>query len=152
MKAISFFILFSLLSISVASYSSALLTASPPTVTISQIEFVRWLEKDLFLNITFAIDNPNNEAVNIKAVRYKMLIMNRQVAKDYREQEIRLNAKASTQVTIPLKLDMLTLFAAMPEALLTNQLEYLLQGAVVVEGLVLHLPFEKRGVLPLYSQ
>jgi hypothetical protein len=38
------------------------------------------------------------------------------------------------------------------EALLLNQLDYLLTDVVVVKDLIIHISFEKKGVLPLFSQ
>jgi len=129
-----------------------LFTMTPPEVEVSEVEFLRWLEKDLFLNVSFSVKNKNNSDVNIKAIRYDMLIMGRSVAKDYHEQKIFLGANTVSTVVLPVKLDMMRLVSAMPEALLANKVEYLLTGAVVIEGLVLHLPFEQKGILPLYNQ
>ena len=88
-----------------------------PEVEVSQIEFVRWVEKDLFLNVSFTVKNTNDSDVNIKAIRYEMSVMGRSVAKDYHEQKIFLKANAVSTVTLPLKVDTVRLFSAMPDLL-----------------------------------
>ena len=143
----AFFIFFSGI-----SQANSLFTMVAPEVEVSQIEFIRWAEKDLFLNVTFKVKNANASDVNIKAIRYEMSILGRSVSKDYRDQKIFLKANTISTVALPVTVDMVRLFAAMPEALLLNQLDYLLTGAVVVDGLILHLPFEKKGALPLFTQ
>lgn len=150
----TFSVLFLLLLTVFSSFTQAnnLFTMTPPEVEVSEVEFLRWVEKDLFLNVSFSVENKNNSDVNIKAIRYDMLIMGRSVAKDYHEQKIFLGANTLSTVVLPVKLDMMRLVSAMPEALLANKVEYLLTGAVVIEGLVLHLPFEQKGTLPLYDQ
>ncbi|MFT6388940.1 MAG: LEA14-like dessication related protein [Cellvibrionaceae bacterium] len=134
------------------SYANSFLTMTEPEVEVTQLEFVGWVEKNLFLNVTFKVKNTNDNDVSINAIRYEMLILGRSVAKDYRDQKIFLKANTHSTVVLPVTLDMVRLFAVIPEALLVNQLDYLFTGAVVVEGLLLHLPFEKKGVLPLFTQ
>lgn len=132
--------------------ANSLLTMKVPDVKVTQIEFVRLVEKDLFLNVTFKVNNTNDSHINIKAIRYEMFILGRLVAEDYRDQNITLNANAISTVVLPVTLDILRLFEVMPEALILNQLDYLLTGAVVVEDLIIHIPFETKGVLPLFPQ
>ena len=148
------FFIFSLLVSYFTAHAQAnsLLTMKVPDVKVAQIEFVRLVEKDLFLNVTFKVNNTNDSQINIKAIRYEMLILGRLVAEDYRDQNITLNANTISTVVLPVTLDVVRLFAVMPEALLLNQLDYLLTGAVVVEDLILHIPFETKGLLPLFSQ
>jgi LEA14-like dessication related protein len=146
------FFIFSLLVFYFTAQANSLLTMKVPDVKVGQIEFVRLVEKDLFLNVTFKVNNTNDSQINIKAIRYEMLILGRLIAEDYRDQNIILNANTISTVVLPVTLDVVRLFAVMPEALVLNQLDYLLTGAVVVEDLVIHVPFEAKGVMPLFSQ
>ena len=148
------FFIFSLLVFYFTAHAQAnsLLTMKVPDVKVGQIEFVRLVEKDLFLNVTFKVNNTNDSQINIKAIRYEMLILGRLIAEDYRDQNIILNANTISTVVLPVTLDVVRLFAVMPEALVLNQLDYLLTGAVVVEDLIIHVPFEAKGVTPLFSQ
>ncbi len=152
MKKISQWLCLGLLAFIDLTHANALLTAQAPEVNVTQIEFLRWVEKDLFLNMTFSVKNDNDSDFRIKAVRYDMSIMGRTVAEDYRDQKIELKAHTVTSVTMPIKVDMIRFFSAVPDALLMNQLDYLLTGAVVVEDLILHIPFERKGTIPLFSQ
>jgi LEA14-like dessication related protein len=146
------FFIFSLLVFYFTAQANSLLTMKVPDVKVGQIEFVRLVEKDLFLNVTFKVNNTNDSQINIKAIRYEMLILGRLIAEYYRDQNIILNANTISTVVLPVTLDVVRLFAVMPEALVLNQLDYLLAGAVVVEDLVIHVPFEAKGVMPLFSQ
>ncbi|MGH1440737.1 MAG: LEA type 2 family protein [Cellvibrionaceae bacterium] len=148
----SFLLLLLLSLISNISQANNLFTMTAPEVEVSQVEFLRWVEKDLFLNVSFSVTNQNDSDVNIKAIRYEMLVMGRSITKDYHEQKIFLGANTISEIVLPITIDMMRLFSVMPEALLANKVEYVLTGAVVVEGLVLHLPFEQKGSLPLYNQ
>jgi LEA14-like dessication related protein len=123
-----------------------------PDVNVSQIEIIRLVEKNLFLNVTFKVKNTNNSQINIKAIRYEMFILGQVVAEDYRDQNIILNANTITSVVLPVTLDVVRLFSVMPEALILNKVDYLLTGAVVVKDLKIHIPFERKGVLPLFTQ
>jgi LEA14-like dessication related protein len=146
------FFIFSLLVFYFTAHAHSLLTMKVPNVKVGQIEFVRLVEKDFFLNVTFKVNNTNDSQINIKAIRYEMLILGRLIAEDYRDQNIILNANTISTVVLPVTLDVVRLFAVMPEALVLNQLDYLLTGAVVVEDLIIHVPFEAKGVMPLFSQ
>jgi LEA14-like dessication related protein len=132
--------------------ANSLLTMKAPDVNVTQIELIRLVEKDLFLNVTFRVKNTNNSKINIKAIRYEMFILGRVVAEDYRDQNIILNANSISTVVLPVTVDIVRLLSAMPEALILNQLDYLLTGAVVVENLIIHIPFERKGVLPIFPQ
>lgn len=134
------------------SQANSLLTMKAPEVNVTQIELIRLVEKNLFLNVTFKVNNTNKSQINIEAIRYEMLILGHLVAEDYRDQNIILNANTISTVVLPVTLDIVRLFSVMPEALILNQLDYLLTGAVVVEDLIIHIPFERKGVLPLFPQ
>lgn len=148
-KNIVTMVVLSLLSASL--YASNLLMAKPPEVTVNAIELLRWVERDLYVNMYFGVDNANDQDIPIKAVRYDMQVMGQTVAKDYRDLAVVLKANSLTEIKMPVKLDMMQLFSVMPDALLTNQFSYIVTGAVAVEGLILQLPFEKRGDLTLYG-
>ncbi|MFT4609930.1 MAG: hypothetical protein ACJA1S_001396 [Cellvibrionaceae bacterium] len=60
--------------------------------------------------------------------------------------------KQASTVFLPVILDVVHLLTVIPEALLLNQLDYLLTDVVVVKDLIIHISFEKKGVLPLFSQ
>jgi hypothetical protein len=60
--------------------------------------------------------------------------------------------KQASTVFLPVILDVVHLLTVILEALLLNQLDYLLTDVVVVKDLIIHISFEKKGVLPLFSQ
>ena len=60
--------------------------------------------------------------------------------------------KQASTVFLPVILDVVHLLTVILEALLLNQLDYLLTDVVVVKDLIIHISFEKTGVLPLFSQ
>ncbi len=131
------------------AYSNSLLTAIPPTVEISEIEIIDWVENNLNLNATFAVDNKNSFDVNIKAIRYDMTVIGTSIAKDYWSQDVVLKANTNNSVTMPVAVNMLNVFSIMPEVLLQSQIQYALTGAVAVKDFPLHIPFEHKGVLTL---
>ncbi len=133
--------------ISPNAFSSSLLTAIPPTVEISEIEIVDWVENNLNLNATFNVSNKNAFDVNIKAIRYDMTVIGTSIAKDYWSQDVVLKANTNSAVTMPVAVNMLNVFAVMPEVLLQSQVQYALTGAVAVKDMPLHIPFEHKGVL-----
>jgi LEA14-like dessication related protein len=55
-------------SFSMHSQASSLLTVKPPDVMVTKIEFIRLVENDVFLNITFKVKNTNPSHINIKAI------------------------------------------------------------------------------------
>jgi LEA14-like dessication related protein len=138
-----------LIFLSIQSQAQSLLTAIPPSVTITQVELVDWVEDRLNLKFTFTVSNANAVDIDISAIRYEMKVNSVLVAKDYRDQVILLKANTDTNVTIPVAVDMLRLISAVPDAVLQNLLRYNLQGAVVVKDFPMHIPFERKGELPL---
>lgn len=143
----------SALAASCSASANSLLTAKQLEVVITEIHILNWNESRLNLKAVFRIDNQNAFDINISAIRYKMHVFDALVAKDYWEGDLVLKANVVSQMTtMPVSLDMVQLFSVAPEAIVNNQIQYKLTGAVGIKGFPLEIPFEHSDVMPLQAQ
>lgn len=149
MRKVIFLLISFLVLPSYHGYANSIFMAKTPEVSIAKVEFVDWLENDLRLNITFAVDNQNDIDAEIKAIRYEMLVMGRLISKDYRDLTAVIEANKISYLAMPISINAIQLFSAVPDALLSNQISYSVSGAVAIKDLIIQIPFSKDGRIPL---
>ncbi|RVU86258.1 hypothetical protein EOL70_02065 [Leucothrix sargassi] len=117
--------------------------AEPPQVSVKDVQFERlnWQGGDA--NFTINIFNPNSYPLPLTGFDYALRINNIEVANGQREQSLRIPAKQTQQVQVPLKVSFVNIARMLPGLFGQGTMQYQLAGSAHLPWL--KIPFSRSG-------
>jgi len=117
--------------------------AEPPQVSVKDVRFDRlnWQGGDA--TFTINISNPNAFPLPLTGFDYALRINNIEVANGRREQSLRIAARQSQQVQVPLKVSFVNIARMLPALFGQGTMQYQLAGSAHLPWL--NIPFSRSG-------
>jgi len=137
--------IFSLFSITACSSSGGGIKgiAEPPQVSVKHVQFeqLNWQGGDA--TFTLSISNPNAFPLPLTGFDYALRINNIEVANGKREQAIRIPARQSQELQVPLKVSFVNIARMLPGLFGQGTMQYQLAGSAHLPWL--NIPFSRSG-------
>jgi len=117
--------------------------AEPPVVSVKQVRLERLNWQGGEANFTLNVTNPNAFPLPLTGFDYGLSLNGVEVASGEKEQSIRIPARQSQQVSVPLKLSFVNMATMLPGLLRQGTMQYQLAGAVHLPWF--NIPFKRSG-------
>ena len=118
-----------------------------PKVVVDAIEIEEATLSGLTALLTLNIDNPNDFALNARALDYTMSLAGTKIINGENEQSMSVPALGRGKIEVPVKITYASLIETIPKVLETGSASYNFNGNVHTR--LFKIPFDKTGELKL---